>query len=257
MKKAGEDDREKACGEGAKAARNGTDALDKFSGKTLITPLRKIEVLIVHQASWIRRAMHGLIDGTGRFAVCAEADNVHRAIALFEQHQPQIVVVGPVLAHGDGLQLIKTLLKLAPAALVLVLSWDVSVMSICRALRAGAVGYLAGEDGDLELPIALDTIAAGTCYVSKSLWNTVIRSFAHGMLGRANAGTAMLTDRELQVFSLIGRGEGILEMAKELGVSIKTVETHQMHIKQKLKLGSAVELRKYATRSMSKSAWIQ
>jgi two-component system, NarL family, response regulator NreC len=254
MKKADLNEWEKALGKRAKPARNGAGTPDRLSGKNLIKPLAKINVLIVYHACWIRRALRSLIDETGRFVVCAETDNPKSAIALFEQHQPKIVVLGAIISRGDGLQLIKTLLKLAPTALIVVLSWDGSVMSICRALRAGAVGYLTVEDGDLELPTALDSIAAGTYYLSKSLWSIVLKSFAHAMLGGANGSTDLLTDRELEVFTLIGRGAGILEMAKELGVSVKTVETHQMRIKQKLNLVSATELRKYATRSVSKPA---
>lgn len=196
--------------------------------------------------------MRNLIDQNRRFVVCAETDNARNAIALFEEHQPKIVVLDFVLTEGTGLNLIKALIKLAPAALILVLSCDERVMSICRALRAGAVGYLTVEDGDLELPIALDTITAGAYYVSKNLWSVVLKSFAHSALGQIKAGENLLTDRELEVFTLIGRGTGILEMAQDLGVSVKTVETHQMRIKQKLKLGSAAELRKYAMHSMAK-----
>ncbi|PYI48341.1 MAG: hypothetical protein DMF11_03830 [Verrucomicrobia bacterium] len=225
---------------------------DELSGETLTTPSPKIKVMIVHQACWIRRAMWRLIDESERFAVCAQTDNARSAIALFEQYQPKIVVLGPGLVHGNALQLMKTLLKLAPAALVLVLSWEESAMSICRALRAGAIGYLTVKDGDLELLLALDTITAGACYVSKSLWNVVLKSFAHSALAQVKAGANLLTDRELEVFTLIGRGTGTLEMADELGLSIKTVETHQMRIKQKLNLANAAQLRKYAVRSMSK-----
>ena len=125
-------------------------------------------------------------------------------------------------------------------------------MSICRALRAGAVGYLTIEDGDLELPIALDTIATGAYYVSQRLWNVVLKSFARGALRQIKADANLLTDREV-VFTLIGRGAGVVEMAEKLGVSGKTVElTHQMRIKQKLNLGSAADLRKYAVHSMAK-----
>ena len=225
---------------------------DKLSGETLTGPSPKIKVMVVHQACWIRRAMRHLIDESERFDVCAETDNARSAITLFEQHQPKIVVLGPGLAHGSALQLIKTLLKLAPAALVLVLSWEESAISICRALRAGAIGYLTVKDGDLELLLALDTITTGACYVSKSLWSVVLKSFAYSGLAQVKAGTNLLTDRELEVFTLIGRGAGILEMAGELGLSIKTVETHQMRIKQKLNLANAAQLRKYAVRSMSK-----
>ena len=118
-------------------------------------------------------------------------------------------------------------------------------------LRAGAVGYLTVEDGDLELPLALDAIAGGSYYVSRSLWSIVLKTFANHGLAHASAETDSLTDRELQVFTLTGRGAGVMEMAQNLGVSVKTVETHQMRIKQKLNLSSAVELRKYAMRRMS------
>jgi len=226
-------------------------APDKVSGGTL-TPPSPTKVLIAHQAGWIRRAMRHLIDESKRFAVCAETEDARSAISLFEQYQPKIVVLGPVLAHGNALQLMKSLLKLAPAALVLVLSWEESPMSICRALRAGAVGYLTLEDGDLELLVALDTIAAGAYYVSKNLWSVVLKSFADSRLAQVKAGANLLTDRELEVFTLIGRGGGPLEMAEELGVSIKTIETHQMRIKHKLNLANAAQLRKYAVRSLSK-----
>jgi DNA-binding NarL/FixJ family response regulator len=248
----GKEQKKGAFGESAKAARRRSYAPDRLSGETLINPLAKIKVMIVHQRCWIRRAMRHLIDESERFAVCAETDSARSAITLFEQHQPKIVVLSLLLARGDALQLMKTLLKLAPAALILALSSDEGAISIYRALRAGAVGYLTLEDGDLELPVALDTIATGAYYVSKSLWSVVLKSFAHSGLAQVKAGTNLLTDRELEVFTLIGQGTGILEMAAELGVSVKTIETHQMRIKQKLHLGNATELRKYAVRSMCK-----
>jgi PleD family two-component response regulator len=165
MKKPAKSERQKLLARAPKAARNRERATDKLSGKPLIRPLAKIRVLIVYQASWIRRATRSLIDKNKRFAVCAETDNARSAIVLFEQHQPKIVVMDLVLAHGDGLQLIKTLLKLAPAALILVLSWDGSAMSICRALRAGALGYFTV---DLELPIASIRLPLGLITSAKT-----------------------------------------------------------------------------------------
>jgi DNA-binding NarL/FixJ family response regulator len=256
MNKAGKNERQKAFGEHAKVTRNRAGGPDKLLVKNLTGPLAKTKVLIVYQPCWICRAMRSLIDGIEGFAVCAETEDARSAIALFERHQPEVVVLGLGLAHGDGLQLIKILLKLAPAVLILVLSDDVSAMSIRRALRAGAVGYLTVEHGDLELPTALDAITCrGHRYISQGLWGTLIKSFAPSLVGRPHIGADLLTDRELEVFSSIGRGSGILETAKELGVSIKTVETHQIHIKRKLKLSSAIELRKYATCWMAKRAW--
>ena len=227
---------------------------DELSCETPTTPLAKIKVLIVYHACWIRRAMRNVIDQTERFAVCAETDNARGAIALFQQHYPKIVVLDPSLPGGGGLDLIKSLIKLAPAALILVLSWDEGVMSIYRVLRAGAVGYLSVEDGDSELPVALDTVVAGAYYVSKNLWSTVLKSFAHSVLRQIKTGANRLTDRELEVFSLVGRGAGAFEISEKLKVSVKTVETHQMRIRRKLKLASTAELRKYAVHSMSRNA---
>ena len=130
----------------------------KVSGKTLTHPLAKAKVLIVHHACWIRRAMRNLIDQTERFTVCAETDNERSAIALFEQQRPKIVVLNLVLTHGRGLNLIKSLIKLAPATLILVLSCDEGVMSIAGRYELARVGYLTVEDGDLELPIALERL---------------------------------------------------------------------------------------------------
>ena len=89
-------------------------------------------------------------------------------------------------------------------------------------------------------------------YVSKSLWTVVLKSFAHTLLGQVKARADLLTDCELEVFTLVGRGARISEIAEKLGISVKTVETHQMRIKQKLKLDSAAELRRCALHSMAK-----
>ena len=121
-------------------------------------------------------------------------------------------------------------------------------------------GYLGGRFlsnrnlfvGGMALQvIGCGCIAGGSYYISRSLWSIVLKTFANHELAHASAGTDSLTDRELQVFTLTGRGAGAMEMAQNLGVSVKTVETHQMRIKQKLNLSSAVELRKYAMRRMS------
>jgi len=243
--------REKSSGAAITNAELDAGCPDKLSGEPLTTSRLRTKVLVVQHSCWIRRAVRNVIDKTERFVVCAETDTAQRAMALFEQWRPKIVVLDLMLGQGGGINLIKALIKIAPGALILVLSSDDGVTSICRALRAGAVGYLSVDDGDSELPIALDAIACGAYYVSKTLWTVVLKSFAHTALRQMKAGANLLTDREFEVFTLIGRGAGISETAEKLGVSVKTVETHQMRIKRKLKLGSAAELKKYALHSMS------
>ncbi len=133
---------------------------------------------------------------------------------------------------------------------MLVLSARADALSIQRAFRAGARGYLAIEDDALEVLHALDQIAAGYLYTSANVSRRLLTTLANGEIASARSQLTALSDRELQVFSLIGRGFGASRLATELHLSVKTIETYQAHIKQKLGLHSAAELNQKAARWM-------
>jgi DNA-binding NarL/FixJ family response regulator len=198
--------------------------------------------------------MTRLIEATGRFAVCAETDDAPTARELFVQHQPQIVVLGLTLRGGDGVELMKDFRKLNPSARTIVLTTREDPLSMQRAFRAGACGYLATSDPIHEILTAIDQVLAGDLYASPRVWQRLLQNLANGAIESVTSEFKHLSDRELQVFSLIGRGFGASRLANELHLSVKTIETYQMHIKEKLGLRSAAELSEKATCWMIHSA---
>ena len=202
----------------------------------------KITILIVHHAPLIRSGLVALIDANDRFAVCAQTDDAPTAREMCVRHQPQLVVLGLTLRRGSGIELIRDFRRLNRAARLLVLSAREDPLSIQRAFRAGTHGYLALEDDPAEVLQALNTISDGHLYASASVIRRLLKSLATNEIEPARSEVKALSDRELQVFSLIGRGFGASRLATELHLSVKTIETHQAHIKEKLGLHNAAEL---------------
>jgi DNA-binding NarL/FixJ family response regulator len=204
--------------------------------------LAKLKVLIIHHAPLIRSGLVALIEATGRFAACGETDDAPTGREMFVKHQPRVVALGLTLRRGSGIELIKDFRRLNSAARLLVVSAREDPLSIQRAFRAGTHGYLALEDDSSEVLQGLDTISDGHLYASASVSRRLLESLASNEIQPARSEMRPLSDRELQVFSLIGRGFGASRLATELHLSVKTIETHQAHIKEKLGLHTASEL---------------
>jgi DNA-binding NarL/FixJ family response regulator len=215
--------------------------------------LAKMKVLIIHHAPLIRSGLAALIDANDRFTVCAQTDDAPTAREMFVQHQPQLVVLGLTLHHGSGIELIKDFRRLNRAARLLVLSAREDPLSIQRAFRAGTHGYLALDDDPSEVLQALNRISDGHLYASASVIRHLLQSLATNEIEPARSVVKPLSDRELQVFSLIGRGFGASRLATELHLSVKTIETHQAHIKEKLGLHTAADLSEKAAHWMLQS----
>jgi DNA-binding NarL/FixJ family response regulator len=206
-----------------------------------------IKVLIIHHAPLVRSGLVALIEAAGRFAVCAETDDAPTGREMFVKHQPTLVALGLTLRRGSGFELIKDFRRLDRAARLLVVSAREDPLSIQRAFRAGASGYFTLEDDSSEVLQALERISEGHLYASASVMRRLLQSLATNELEPARSEVKALSDRELQVFSLIGRGFGASRLATELHLSVKTVETYQAHIKEKLGLHTAAELSEKAT----------
>lgn len=211
----------------------------------------KPRVLIIDTSPVTRLGLTTLLVRSGRFSLCGETDSAATARALFERHRPDLVVTGLTLRGGDGIGLIKDFRKSHPASRTLVISKREDALAVQRAFRAGARAYLMGEDDTDEILRALDRILLGELYASESVGRRLLENFAGGVRKPRDSKIGSLSDRELQVFSLFGRGYGATRLAAELHLSVKTIETHQMRIKEKLGLRSAAELSKEASRWMS------
>ena len=222
---------------------------DEVSGKGPT----KTKVLVVHRTGFVRFGVVSLIAKTMQFMACGETDEAPLARELFLRHKPKLVLLGLTLRGGDGFQLIKDFCRLEPTAAVLVLSERTDALSLRRAFRAGARGYLT-IDGAAEMVKAFNEISAGRVYVSASVLPLILSNFAAGSKNSYSSEINNLSDRELEIFAFLGRGFSVSELAAELHVSVKTIETHQMRMKDKLALHTASELRQKAREWLAKSA---
>ena len=190
-----------------------------------------------------------LLGSVQGFRVCGQTDDAPEAKELFSRHRPDAVVVGLTLRHGDAIGLIKDLKKCAGEVRVLVLTAHSDAMSLQRCLRAGARGYIVTNDPLSEIPRGLRQILLGELYVSPSVTRLLLNVMADGEM-KTGRSEGRLSDRELQIFRLIGRGLGTSLVADELHLSVKTIETHRMRIKQKLGLRCGAELNRRAEGSL-------
>ena len=226
-----------------------TEKPDDASGKSPT----KAKVLVVHRIGFVRSGVLSLIAKSMQFMVCGETDDAPLARELFLRHKPQVVVIGLRLCGADGIQLIKEFRNLNPTAAILALSEHADAFSAQRVFRAGARAFLTIEDAP-ELLRAFEKILTGHPYVGASVLPLILSNFAAGSKNSHSSDINSLSDRELEIFSFIGRGVSVSELASELHVSVKTIETHQMRMKEKLALHTAAELRQKAREWLAKSA---
>jgi len=229
-------------------------AVPARKASTPTIPPTRAEALIAHASPVMRLGLATIVDSHPSFRVCAETDEAPMARELFLRHTPDLVVLGLTLRHGDGIALIKELRKLEPATRTLVVTRRDDALAVQRAFRAGACGYLLVGDDTSEILTAIERIMAGERYASAKVARRLLETLATGLMKPEGSKVTSLSDRELQIFSLFGRGFGVTRLAEELRVSVKTVETHQMRIRQKLGLRSAAELSKEATLWVSEVA---
>ena len=226
-----------------------TNEPDGVSGKGRT----KAKVLVVHRIGFVRSGVLSLIAKSMQFAVCGETDDAPLARELFLRYKPHLVVVGLRLSGADGVQLIKEFRHLNPVSAILAVSEYADAFSVQRVFRAGARAYLSIEDAP-ELLQAFEKILTGHPYVGASVLPLILSNLASGTRHSRTSDIYSLSDRELEIFSFIGRGVSVSELAAELHVSVKTIETHQMRMKEKLALHTAAELRQKAREWLAKSA---
>ena len=209
-------------------------------------PATKTRLLLVDDHAVMRQGLAAIVNEEPDLEVCGEAESAQQALALLATTKVDVAVVDISLKGSDGLELIRQISSLHPHVLSLVLSmYDESVYAE-RALRAGARGYVKKAEAADTVMTAVRRILHGATYVSESVAAQIVNRVAGGRAAADPLGVEGLTDRELQVLRQIGRGMGNREIADDLSISVKTVETHREHIKRKLSLPTAGDLLRYA-----------
>ena len=210
----------------------------KFPGK---------RVMIVDDHPMMRQGLAQLINNESDLKVCAEADTAGQALNLVLSQKLDLILLDISLPDKSGLELIKDILTQKPELPVLVVSMHDEMLYAERVLRAGARGYLMKQEGGRKMMEAIRQVLAGKVYVSEKIAVQILEAFS-GRRAEAASPIERLSDREFEVFQLIGQGRTTREIATHLRLSVKTVEVHRANIKLKLKLKTATDLVRYAVR---------
>lgn len=208
----------------------------------------KSRLLIVDDHPVMRQGLAQLLSHEGDLSVCGQAANASQGLTSARSLEPDLAIVDLSLKGSSGLDLVKDLRAFLPKMPVLVLSMHDETIYAERTLRAGARGYVMKQEATENIIAAVRRLLAGGFYVSESMNARMVHRFAAGKNG-ADTGQSIvdsLSDRELQVLQHLGKGRSTRLIAGELCISIKTVETHRAHLKEKLQLSNAPELVRFA-----------
>lgn len=216
------------------------------SSKTINPAGSPKRILIVDDHPIVREGLAQQINRESDLTVCAQAGNASRAMAALEEHHPDLVIVDINLPGRSGLELIRDIRALSPKTPLLALSMHDESVFAERVLRAGGRGYVSKEAGGDTLLEAIRLVLGGQIYVSKTVSTRLLDSLSGKTKANTVSPVEQLTDRELEVFTLIGQARETRDISSSLNMSAKTVEAHRAAIKRKLKLKTGPELTRHA-----------
>jgi DNA-binding NarL/FixJ family response regulator len=205
-------------------------------------------ILIVDDHPMMREGLAQLISHQAEMLVCGEAGDAREALEKVKALKPNLVLADITLPGRNGLELIKDIQALDAGIPVLIISMHDESFYAERVLRAGGRGYVMKQEGGKKIMEAIRQVAAGQIFVSEKMSARILEIFSGHRPEAGRSPVESLTDREFEVFQLIGQGMGTKELAVELRVSPKTIEVHRANIKSKLQLKNMGELIRYAVR---------
>ena len=205
------------------------------------------KIFIVDDHPLIRRGLRQLFETEALLDVCGEAQNIADSLSGIKCCSPHLVIVDISLPDGSGLELIKRLHAITPGLPILVSSMHDERLLAERALRAGAMGYVSKQEAPEHLIEAVNKILDGKIYLSEAMTERLLlKNYTGNSADISQSPIDALSNRELEVFEQIGEGCSTVQIAEHLNLSVKTIETHRAHIKEKLNLASSTELTRYA-----------
>ena len=203
-------------------------------------------VIIIDDHPLFSRGLAQLIETQESFKVSGMAKNRNEALELLGKVTPDLAIVDLNLGQEDGLELIKDIVIIHPKTKILVLSMHDERFYAERALKAGAKGYIMKEEAETQVIDAIKTVVKGEIYLSEAEKKRINNDIFQEASKESFDLISTLSDRQLQIFTLIGKGIGTVEIANKLNLSIKTIDTHKENIKAKLHCASSGELRQMA-----------
>ena len=209
----------------------------------------RMRVLIVDDHPMTRAGLVHLINHEPDLVVCAEAENAADALGAVDACEPDLVLADITLPGKSGLELVKDIKAIRPRLPILVISMHDESLYAERALRAGASGYITKNESAENVLLAIRRVLAGEVYLSGTLTSAFLKSLTAGLKSTSQP-LDRLTDRELEILELIGRGRATRQIAEALRLGVATVDTYRARIKEKMNFRSGTELQHFAIRWM-------
>ena len=206
----------------------------------------KYRVLLIDDHPILRKGLAELINQESDLTVCGEAEEAPKAFEAVGLLNPDVALVDISLQGGNGLELIKNIKARWPDLPLLVLSMHDETLYAERALRAGSLGYIMKEEAIDKVLTAIRHVIAGEIFLSDRMKGRMLNQLVGGRIKQGTSSIDNLSDRELEVFRLIGEGRGTRQIAEELRLSVRTVEAYREYIKDKLNLKNGTELVQHA-----------
>jgi DNA-binding NarL/FixJ family response regulator len=215
-------------------------------GNTAASAVHRI--LVVDDHPLMRDAFRDLLEEERDLEIVGESESISKAVQLLEERKPDLLLVDISLEDGNGLELIKQARALLPEILIVVVSMHDERLYAERALRAGASGYVSKHEPADVILEGIRQVLSGHIFVSDRMQDRLLRRLQEGGEEVDQSAVESLSDRELEVFEMIGQGLATREIAAKLNLSVKTVDTHRHRIKEKLNIGSGSQLVRHAVR---------
>ncbi len=243
----------------AKTGKKLVSATRPFQKKAARVPaveasVKRTGIMVVDDHPIVREGLVRVIDQSSDLYVCGQAENIAQALDLLEKSRPGLAVVDIALGSQNGLELIKDIKVRHPGLPVLVHSMFDEAMYAGRCLRAGARGYVMKQEPPSRLLSAMRQVLRGEVSLSDAMTKQVLSQLSGARGNKGESPEERLSDREFEVFELLGRGHHTKEIAQKLHLSAKTVQTHREHIKEKLEIKNAVGLVRRAVQWMEAQA---
>ena len=207
-----------------------------------------IRVLLADDHALVLAGIRALVEELGGTQIVAEAHNGRDALALAKQHKPDLVIMDISMKELNGIEATAQIMAEVPSTKVLILSMHTTEDFVRRAIKAGAVGYLVKDSAPLELQMAIAAILRDEIYLSPRVSRHVVSGFLHGKPHQTESSMDALTARQREILQMIAEGKSTKEIAYQLNVSVKTVETHRAALMERLDIHDIAGLVLYAVR---------
>jgi DNA-binding NarL/FixJ family response regulator len=211
--------------------------------------LSALRILLADDHEMVRRGLRSVLEGHEGWEVCGEVGDGRAAVEQAKALQPDIVILDITMPELNGLDAARQIREVAPKAEILILTMHSSECFVREVLAAGARGYVVKSDAGRVLLEAVETLRQHRPFFSAAISEIVLEAYLHPERGSAEVEGAQLTAREREALQLIAEGKSNKEVADVLGISVRTVETHRLHLMRKLKVRSVSELTRYAIRN--------